>query len=190
MICVVKCLSSFIFVSQAVQPSLTLDYLVRSFIEVHAATKGANCLLTLISWIVSNESSSVSPRYVNCCLCKTLLLVVYTICMSTLLMRTWEECCPQFWLLFKGEGMHCLEHSPLMFRFGWQPSKFPFVLVSNLYLFLPWFIITIIDDLAELLIYNSVDMGRNPVQTVSNCREIDILKCNPWISFVEQQQMN
>lgn len=81
MLCVVQCSSSFIFVSQAVQPSLTLDYLVRSFIEVHAATKGANCLLTLISWIVSNESSSVSPRYVNCCLCKTLLLVVYTICM-------------------------------------------------------------------------------------------------------------
>lgn len=112
------------------------------------------------------------------------------VCMSTLPMRTWEECCPQFWLLFKDEGMHCLEHSPLMFPFGWQPSKFPLVLVSNLYLFQPWFIITIIDDLAELLIYNSVDMGRNPVQTVSNCREIDILKCNPWISFVEQQQMN
>lgn len=44
--------------ARAVQPSLTLDYLVRSFIDVHAATKGANCLLTLISWIVSNESSS------------------------------------------------------------------------------------------------------------------------------------
>lgn len=80
MLCVVQCSSSVVFVSPAVQPSLTLDYLVRSFIDVHAATKGA-CLLTLISWIVSNESSSVSPGYVNCCLCKTQLLVVYTICM-------------------------------------------------------------------------------------------------------------
>lgn len=188
MLCVVQCSSSVVFVSPAVQPSLTLDYLVRSFIDVHAATKGANCLLTLISWIVSNESSSVSPvvYLILCCW----LFILFACCMSTLPMRTWEECCPQFWLLFKDEGMHCLEHSPLMFPFGWQPSKFPLVLVSNLYLFRPWFIITIIDDLAELLIYNSVDMGRNPVQTVSDCREIDILKCNPWISFVEQQQTN
>lgn len=74
----------FIFVSPAVQPSLTLDYLVRSFIDIHAATKGANCLLTLISWIISNESSSVSPGHVNYCLCNILLLVVLTICMSTL----------------------------------------------------------------------------------------------------------
>lgn len=192
MLCVVQCSSSVVFVSPAVQPSLTLDYLVRSFIDVHAATKGVNCLLTLISWIVSNESSSVSPGHAICCLFDTLLLVVYTICMLHVYIthEDLEECCPQFWLLFKDEGMHCLEHSPLMFPFGWQPSKFPLVLVSNLYLFQPWLIITIIDDLAELLIYNSVDMGRNPVQTVSNCREIDILKCNPWISFVEQQQMN
>lgn len=81
MLCVVQCSSSFIFVSPAVQPSLTLDYLVRSFIDVHAATKGANCLLTLISWILSNESSSVSPGHAICCLFNTLLLVVYTICM-------------------------------------------------------------------------------------------------------------
>lgn len=78
MLCVVQCSSSVVFVSPAVQPSLTLDYLVRSFIDVHAATKGANCLLTLISWIVSNESSSVSPGHAICCLFDTLLLVVYT----------------------------------------------------------------------------------------------------------------
>lgn len=44
--------------AKAVQPSLTLDYLVRSFIEMHSSTKGANCLLTLVSWIINNESSS------------------------------------------------------------------------------------------------------------------------------------
>ncbi|XP_048737624.2 thyroid adenoma-associated protein homolog isoform X2 [Ostrea edulis] len=42
----------------AVQPSLTLDYLVRSFVGTHAVTKGANCLLTLISWMIDNDSSS------------------------------------------------------------------------------------------------------------------------------------
>lgn len=120
MLCVVQCSSSVVFVSPAVQPSLTLDYLVRSFIDVHAATKGANCLLTLISWIVSNESSSVSPGHAICCLFDTLLLVVYTICMLHVYIthEDLEECCPQFWLLFKDEGMHCLEHSPLMFPFG------------------------------------------------------------------------
>nr|XP_022332415.1 thyroid adenoma-associated protein homolog isoform X4 [Crassostrea virginica] len=44
--------------ARAVQPSLTLDSLVRTFVELHSRTKGANCLLTLISWIVDNESSN------------------------------------------------------------------------------------------------------------------------------------
>ncbi|XP_061173065.1 tRNA (32-2'-O)-methyltransferase regulator THADA-like [Saccostrea echinata] len=43
---------------KAVQPSLTLDYLVRSFVYMHAGTKGVNCFKTLISWIINNESSS------------------------------------------------------------------------------------------------------------------------------------